>query len=155
MLFLLIGAGLVLVALLLIWQFVFHQANPALKSGEVKIRDAIFSVEVASTTLEQARGLSFRPSLPENQGMLFVFGTSSVQNFWMKDMHFPLDMIWIGGNKIVGFVQNAVPEPDKAIWSLKIYTSPDGVDKVLEVNAGTVLQDNIQVGDLVQIGEAH
>ena len=131
---------------------IFQRANPPLITDQIKIGNIVFNVEIASTSVEKARGLSFRPSLGENQGMLFTFSTGAVQTFWMKDMNFPLDMIWISGNTVVGFAQNAVPQPGVPLWGLTIYSSPDDTDKVLEVNAGTVANDNIKVGDTVQIG---
>ena len=74
----------------------------------------------------------------------------------MKDMNFPLDMIWIGpganGEEVLGFAENAEPQPGATLWGLTIYSSPDGTDKVLEVNAGTVARDSIKVDDAVQIG---
>lgn len=124
--------------------------NPPLAEEQLNIDSAIFNVEIASTSLEQTRGLSFRPSLGANDGMLFIFGAGSVQTFWMKDMNFPLDMIWISGNTVVGSAQN-VPAP-APLWNLPIYSSPGNTDKVLEVNAGTVAKYNIKVGDTVTIG---
>jgi uncharacterized protein len=125
--------------------------NPTLPEESLSIDSATFNVEVASTMLEQARGLSNRPSLGANDGMLFVFASGSTQSFWMKDMNFPLDMIWISGNTVVGFAQNAPAEPNVAFPS-QIFYSPANTDKVLEVNAGTVAKYNIQVGDTVTIG---
>lgn len=130
---------------------IFHRANPPLPTNTVTVNDATFNVEIASTSVEQARGLSYRASLGTNDGMLFIFGSSSIQHFWMKDMNFPLDMIWVSGNTVVGFVQNAEPKPGASLLSLPIYTSPDKTDKVLEVNAGVVARYNIKVGDTIAI----
>jgi uncharacterized membrane protein (UPF0127 family) len=128
--------------------------NPLLAEEQLNIDNATFTVEIASTAIEQTRGLSFRPSLGGNDGMLFIFATGSVQSFWMKDMNFSLDMIWISGNTIVGFSQNVpTPAPGTALWNLPVYASPGNTDKVLEVNAGTVAKYNIKVGDAVTIGE--
>ena len=127
--------------------------NPPLAEEQLNIDSATFTVEIASTALEQTRGLSFRPSLGASDGMLFIFGTGSVQTFWMKDMNFPLDMIWISGNTVAGFAQNVpAPAPGTQIWELPIYPSPPNTDRVLEVNAGTVAKYNIRVGDAVTIG---
>ena len=135
-----------------LWHAVISKTpNPALPAGEITIGKNVFTVEMATTTLEEARGLSFRTSLAEGTGMLFTF-SPSIQNFWMKDMNFSIDIIWIANGKIVGFAQNAKPEPGVPLWELTIYTSPAGVDRVLEVNAGTVAKDNIQVGDPVTFG---
>jgi hypothetical protein len=156
-----------LVAVLGIWHSVFSRPNPALRGTHVTIGSAVFSAEVASTTVEQARGLSGRAGLGQDEGMLFLFSSPGVKNFWMKDMNFPIDMIWIGGGspsqisqgktwegKVLGFVENAEPQPDMPLWSLNIYTSPDGVDTVLEVNAWMVTRDGIKVGDSVTISDA-
>ena len=127
--------------------------NPPLAAEQLNIDSATFNVEIASTTLEQTRGLSFRPSLGASDGMLFIFGTGSVQSFWMKDMNFPLDMIWISGNTVAGFAQNVpAPAPGTRSGNLPVYTSPPNTDKVLEVNAGTVAKYNIKAGDAVTIG---
>ena len=137
----------VLIAGLGIWRLVFSRPNPPLHMTRIAIGNAVFSVEVASTTIEQARGLSGRAGLESNEGMLFPFDSPGIRSFWMKDMNFPIDIIWIGGGKVVGFAENALPQPGVPLWSLKIYSSPGGVDTVLEVNAGTVAKDGIKVGD--------
>lgn len=109
-----------------------------------------FDVEMATTMVEQSCGLSGRTGLGDNEGMLFVFGTPNTQTFWMKDMQFALDMIWISDNKVVGMTQNIPPPaPGTPLWRLNLYGSPPFVDKVLEVNAGAAAKDNIQVGDIV------
>lgn len=127
--------------------------NPPLAEESLNIDTATFNVEIASTAIEQTRGLSFRPSLGAQSGMVFIFGSASVQNFWMKDMNFPLDMIWISGTTVAGFAQDVpAPASGTALWSLPVYSSPANVDKVLEVNAGTVAKYNIKVGDTVTIG---
>ncbi len=146
--------GIILIIVAIVWGVWFFvrtsQANPQLPEQQISIDGHTFTVEMATTMMQQTTGLSFRTSMAADHGMLFVFSASSVQNFWMKDMNFPLDMIWISGNKVVGFAQDAVPQPGDPLWQLKIYSSPDGTDKVLEVVAGTVANDNIKVGDVIQ-----
>ncbi|MDR3582263.1 MAG: DUF192 domain-containing protein [Candidatus Pacebacteria bacterium] len=166
-----------------IWHFLFGTPNPSLPAGRVniapastsaaeasssfsssmpsaeqlRIESATWNIELATTTVAQARGLSYRASLGADDGMLFVFGRPGVQRFWMIGMNFPLDMIWIGddgagGSKVLGFAENApAPASGTQAWSLPIYSSPDGVDKVLEVNAGSVAKYHIKVGDKVTI----
>lgn len=125
--------------------------NPILPEEDLSINNATWTVELATTMVEQARGLSYRSNLAPHAGMLFIFPRASVQNFWMKDMHFPLDIIWIGSDgRVVGFLQDVpAPTPGTAVWNLSVYTSPRGVKEVLEVNAGTVAQYGIKVGDMV------
>ncbi len=139
-----LGAGLYI--------FFFARANPALPADRVRVGPATFTVEIADTMAAQARGLSYRANLADGHGMLFDFGTPGVQSFWMKDMNFPLDMIWIGGGKVLGFEENApAPASGTPLWKLPIYNSPDGTDQVLEVNAGTVAKDGIKAGDAVAV----
>ena len=127
--------------------------NPHLATESLKIRSTTFTVEIASTMLQKNDGLSFRPDLAPGHGMIFLFSSPGVQGFWMKDMNFALDMIWIGNGKVLGFTQNAAPQPGAQPWQLKIYSSPKGTDTVLEVPAGTVASDDIRVGDSVVISE--
>ena len=133
------------------WHIFFSGAvNPPLKQSTLTIGNNSWTVEVASTMREQTLGLSGRDSLGLEDGMFFIFGQPGTQNFWMIGMKFPLDIIWIGGDKVLGFAENdPAPAPGTPTTSLKIYTSPDGTDEVLEVNAGTVAKANIKVGDLV------
>jgi len=149
---LLLGIMFIAAAGVAAYFFVFHKANPPLNKSEVKIGNNVFNVEIASTTIEKARGLSFRERLGDSDGMLFIFNEPAVQSFWMIDMNFSIDMIWIGGGKVLGFAEN-VPAPTSAIsLSSTVRNSPDGTDRVLEVNAGAVAKENIKVGDAVQIG---
>jgi uncharacterized membrane protein (UPF0127 family) len=145
------GIVLVVAAGIATYFFLFQKENPPLRNNTVKIGNAVFNVEIASSSMEKARGLSFRASLGEADGMLFLFSRPAVQNFWMKDMNFPLDMIWIGGNKVIGIAENVEPQPNAPL--LKIYSSPDGTDSVLEVNAGETSKNKIKVGDTVLMGQ--
>jgi hypothetical protein len=143
---------LIVVDVFYVWHFVFSKApNPPLTTGEVSIGENVFTVEIATTSIEEARGLSFRKSLADGTGMLFTFDPG-VQQFWMKDMNFPIDIIWVASGKVAGFVENAQPEPGVSLLNLQRYNSPDGVDRVLEVNAGIVVKDGIKVGDTVNFG---
>ncbi|HVO28848.1 MAG TPA: DUF192 domain-containing protein [Candidatus Paceibacterota bacterium] len=137
-----------------VWWYLalFHGCNPPLPRRTITVGGTMFDVEMATTMVEQSCGLSGRESLADGQGMLFVFGSGSTQNFWMKDMNFALDMVWISGNQVAGFAQDVPPPaPGTQLWQLKIYTSPPNVDKVLEVPAGTVAKDGLAVGDAVTI----
>ncbi len=105
------------------------------------------NVEIADTAAERVQGLSFHEPLLENEGMLFLFETKEIQGFWMKDMLFPIDIIWIDGDTVVGFQQDA-PLEDPVHT---IYYSPVPVDRVLEVQAGFVAQNGVQVGDVLDV----
>ncbi len=116
-------------------------------AAELKVGGARFKIEIADNSLEQARGLSGRESLAEDAGMLFVFGEKSARSFWMAGMQFPLDIIWISGDRVVGISKNLPPATAE---NVQIYNSPEPVDRVLEINAGLADQLGINVGDLVE-----
>ncbi len=124
---------------------------PQLPTTTAVIGGQTFTLDVATTTTEQNRGLGGRTSLGERNGMLFMFNIPSIQLFWMKDMEFPLDLIWMRGNKIIGFEENmTVPTSSNAL-NLPIYISPGLVDGVIEINSGQVAQLGLRVGDAIQI----
>lgn len=111
----------------------------------IVVGDTPYSVEIASTVEEKARGLMDRESLPENAGMWFVFDKPVQDDFWMKDTLIPLDMIFVGENmKVVDIHENAVPQKLDAISSSEPYMY------VLEVNGGQVAAHGIKVGDTVE-----
>ncbi|OGZ33897.1 MAG: hypothetical protein A2Y98_03465 [Candidatus Portnoybacteria bacterium RBG_19FT_COMBO_36_7] len=110
------------------------------------INDVKILVEVADTAQKQVQGLSGRSSLPENQGMLFIFDRPDHYSFWMKEMNFTLDFIWISGRQIVQINENIQPQDYQPPKTL---TPNEKVDMVLEVNAGLVQKMNIKVGDKI------
>lgn len=105
---------------------------------------AMINVEVADTPAEREKGLSGRQSLTEGSGMLFVFTAADNYSFWMKDMNFGLDFIWIKGNIVMDITENVMPVYGK---SPNVFKPSEKVDKVLEVNAGTAARLGIKVGD--------
>ena len=64
-----------------------------------------FSVDVADTVYTQAKGLSNRQSLGYNEGMLFIFKDVDIHGFWMKDMLFPIDIIWMDENLKINHIE--------------------------------------------------
>lgn len=71
----------------------------------------VLKTQVADTFRSRQTGLSNHTSLSKNQAMLFIFNTSDIQPFWMKDMDFPIDIFWLNENKEIVFIQkNASPE---------------------------------------------
>lgn len=148
-----IAAALIIIVAAVVGYVFFGFGKPQVtKKASVKIRNQEFKVEIADTTYLRSQGLSGREFLPEDAGMLFIFGSSTVQTFWMKGMKFPLDIIWIRDNRIAGIEKNVPPEPGTPTFGLKLYNSPGPVDKVLEVNAGVANKYGFEVGDLVEAG---
>ena len=128
-------------------------SNQAQNSKEVIIGDNKITVEIADTENTRFKGLSGKDKIDENTGMLFVFdGSAAIRTFWMKDMKFPLDFIWINDNKIIQIDKGIqIPQANTPDANLPTYTSKEPVNYVLEVNAGYTDKNNIKVGDSVQI----
>lgn len=121
----------------------------ASKKIKVTVGGAEFVASVADNVMSRTQGLSGRERLGADEALLFIFGSPSILEFWMKDMNFPIDIIWINEGRVVGFAENAQPEPGVALWNLKRYSSFEPADVVLEVNAGVVGEKGIKVGDEV------
>ena len=86
-------------------------SNFSLEKKNITINDQIISVDVASTPGQQEQGLSGRKSLEKNTGMLFVFPKPGSVGFWMKDMNFSIDMVWLDNTgKVVTIKEHATPE---------------------------------------------
>lgn len=128
--------------------FLVERHVPAVQAV-VRVGEHEFRVEIADTPDREARGLSGRASLGEDEGMFFIFAVPGTYGFWMKEMNFPIDIIWIAGGRVAGFVEQAQPEPGKPLPELAVYYPPEDVDRVLEVNAGTVARYGIKAGDAV------
>ncbi|MBI5793888.1 DUF192 domain-containing protein [Candidatus Uhrbacteria bacterium] len=143
---------LCLVGLVTIWfseirTFVSSQSVERRASSVELSNGMTVVVEIADTQQERVQGLSGHAPLADSQGMLFLFETKEIQGFWMKDMLFPIDIIWIDGDTVVGFQQDAQPEtPAKTI-----FYSPEPVDRVLEVSAGFVARNEVRVGDVLDV----
>lgn len=117
-----------------------------LRPQTVTVGNVSLIVDRVSSPAAVARGLSGRVSLADKEGMLFVFPKPAVYRFWMKEMCFPIDIIWIGADKkVVGFSENLAPESYP-----EAFAPPGPVRYVLEVNAGWVRKHGIMVGaDLI------
>lgn len=131
------------VAFIILIIFLIFYLEP--KTIEIKIADETFSAEVADNDLMRSRGLMYRAA---PSPMLFIFSDSSVKSFWMKNVKFPLDIIWIDADKkILGWDRMLPCESEPC----KIYNSPGQIKYVLEVEAGFAEKNKIKVGSAVEI----
>jgi len=113
----------------------------------VTINQTTINVELAQTLKEKIQGLSGRDILDENQGMLFIYDVQDLYSFWMKDMKFPLDIIWIDKDyTIIDLHTNVLPGSFPQRFQPK-----NPAQYILEVNAGFCEKHNITVGDIVSI----
>lgn len=149
--------GLFILLLLVVGVIVFSQNY--LKNGgslffgkttTAIINDKKINLIVAKSAKEKEIGLSEKTSLPQDQGMIFPFDKPSLDySFWMKNMKFPIDIIFINKNKVVTLYPNA-KTPESA-QSPIVYKPTEPADKVLEINAGLSKKYNIKVGSEVKI----
>lgn len=151
-LFITISAGLITsFVLVLVWLWPVNN-NPAIISTsnlkQLSIGNASLLVEVADEPVEMFRGLSDRVSMPQNQGMMFVFEKSDQHRFWMKGMLFPLDFIWIEDGKVVELSNNILPPSRSNGEVINVYPKVF-VDRVIEVNAGWTKANHVKIGDIV------
>jgi uncharacterized membrane protein (UPF0127 family) len=108
-------------------------------------------VEVANTKGSRELGLSGREKMGDDEGMLFIFDEPGRYGFWMKDMKFALDIIWINQNGIVVNIERDVsPETYK---EKKTYINQADASYVLEVNAGMAEKFGLYLGSKVKITE--
>lgn len=102
---------------------------------------------VADEEETRVRGLGGFSSIRENQGMLFVFDDIGKHGFWMKDMNFPIDIMWMDEYyKIIYIEENVKPESYPKIYGANVDSK-----YVLEVNAGFVEENDVVRGDILQV----
>jgi len=122
-----------------------EEIQPIQNVGYVKLGGISIAVELALTPESQAQGLSGRDRLGENEGMLFVFDRPDKYSFWMKDMNFPIDIIWIGEDlQIIYIKKNATPESFP-----EAFTPNTKAKYILEVISGFSENNNLREGDRV------
>lgn len=140
----------ILIILLGISVYVWGYMQPIrYPTGIIRVGNTQVVVEVANTDRTRSLGLSNRPFLPEGSGMLFIFDTPAVYEFWMKDMNFPIDIIWIGEDKrIVAIDKNVSPDTYSAVDTV-LFAPPSEVLYVLEVPAGFSEKAAFALGDEV------
>jgi hypothetical protein len=125
--------------------FLVQQSGEEHTVAKITIGDSEIEVELADTQEKRNQGLSEREFLNENGGMFFVFDEVGDHSFWMKDMNFSIDIIWVGEDlKIVDIEENVSPESFP-----HLFFSSMPIKYVLETNVGWAEKNNIQIGDLV------
>ena len=138
--------AIVLIFILVSYHF-FNSQGPSLRKIEyVKLAGVVIKVELAKTPAEQELGLSARQDLAENEGMLFIFAESRQHPFWMKDMKFPIDIIWLNENMSIVYIKkDARPESYP-----KIYSHDKDSKYVLEVVSGFAEKHALKIGDKIE-----
>lgn len=119
--------------------------------GTVTLAGQVVNIQLADDLSKQLAGLEKRQSMAENEGMLFTLAKTYIPEFWMKDMLFPLDIIWIRDGRVVDISSHLGLEPGKSDNDLKRYLPKESVNMVLEINAGWAEKYNLAIGDEVKV----
>jgi uncharacterized protein len=148
--------GRLLLALALALACERSEAPPAAPAGgppppraRVTIGMHVVDAEIADTPARKQRGLSGRPSLGESEGMLFPYDEPALPGFWMPDMHFDIDIVWIRAGRIVDVTADVSKDDPRAI-----HRPREPADLVLELPAGTAERRGFRIGDAVQVERA-
>ncbi len=148
--FLLSFVLVIVVALALFTFIVFFSMRRAQGSDnpvvDVRIGEQVIKAETVRSGTKMYLGLSGRKNLCTDCGMLFIFPDKQIRDFVMRDMEFPLDIIFIADGKIINIAGNVAPENDPVV---NYYTGGEPSDAVLELNASYCQAHSIKVGDTV------
>jgi uncharacterized membrane protein (UPF0127 family) len=120
--------------------------GPYRRDGNVVIGGHVIYVEQAKNSAEFEKGLGGRPCIPSNQGMFFAFNKDDHYPFWMKDMKFPIDIVWItSGHSVAAIEVNEQPStyPDKFVNKIP-------AQYVLELKANLTTQLGLKLGSSVK-----
>lgn len=134
---------IIFIAIIGFFAFLNQKDEPIFQ--KIKIGDAIINAEIADAPAKQTKGLSGRNELGKNNGMLFIYDKPGFHSIWMKNMKFPIDIIWIDENKkIIGTENEVKPESYP-----KSFEPPLPVKYTLETNSGFVKKYGVEIGKIV------
>jgi len=135
---------LVIWAILRFYDFYWPSATVRFPAGqEIKVL-------LADRPSHWQRGLSGRSDLGEYGGMLFIFGEKSRHTMVMREMKFPLDIVWLDSGMVVDIAPGLQPEPGKSEAGLTRYAPRLPATAVLELPAGSVARYGLKIGDRVE-----
>jgi len=126
--------------------FLWHKLNLASRQPVLSIGSAAVKIAVADTPVKRQQGLSGRKSLRPDEGLFFIFNQPGFYPFWMKEMNFSIDIIWLDENKKIVDIDKNIPPQSFP----QLFQSRRPVQYVLEVNAGFANRHQIGIGQQAQ-----
>lgn len=114
----------------------------------VKLGKAHYKLYVADSEPKRMRGLSEVEKMPTDQGMVFIFEEPDTYGFWMKDMNFPLDMIFLRDQQVVDVKENILPSTFP-----QIFYPIAAADAVIELHIGQIQKSGIHIGDSIKVSK--
>lgn len=138
------GAFMALMTVLLI-RFDASRGAPDVPEEEeralVTVGDRTYQAEIADSDDERSLGLAGRDDLGESEGLLFLYeDDETATSFWMKDVPFPIDIVWVGDEEVVGVTRAEADDVSLSDEEKPRYDAPEGVRTVLEVAAGSGIE---------------
>ncbi len=124
-------------------------SNASYQRVNITLNDQVLIADVSATNEQRTKGLTVKDALAENEAMLFVFDDEAKHKFWMKDMKFPIDIIWIGSDKSVVDIENSLQPCNSGLLCSRY--EPDGDSLyVLETVSGFAQKHGIVKGTIVE-----
>ncbi|MDQ3848534.1 MAG: DUF192 domain-containing protein [Thermoproteota archaeon] len=120
-------------------------ADNGFRQANVTVNGLTLIADIPSTNEQMTKGLAVKDRLAENQAMLFVFENEAEHTFWMKDMKFPIDIIWMDTNKTVIHIENNL-QPCSTILLCATYKANGNSLYVLETVGGFAQKYGITKG---------
>ena len=115
------------------------------EKGELVVGGKTFSVEIADNAITLERGLSLHPPIRDDEGMFFIFPKPYNYGFWMKEMLFPLDIVWIDPDFRIIYIEHSLAT---STYPQSFFPNGQAL-YVLEVNAGQMDALGVKIGDTV------
>jgi uncharacterized protein len=142
------GIALILIILVLVG-FSFKR-HSTVEVSKVKIGNAVVNVEVVDSYIGRGKGLMFRERLNKDTGMLFIFPNEKKHPFWMANTLISLDIIWINSDYEIVYINENTPpcgNYEGNTSDCPVYNPDSKAKYVLEVNAGWVKRNKVEVGN--------
>jgi uncharacterized membrane protein (UPF0127 family) len=124
--------------------YVFRKDGTLTFYDSTNVAKTSADIQIADNEFEEELGLMYRKQMDENRGMLFIFPSSQIQTFWMRNTFIPLDMIFVNHDKRIVTIHK-----NTKILSDSTYASSEPAQYVIEVDAGFCDRHNIKVGDKI------
>ncbi len=135
------SAFFVAILVVAIWQV--RASNPDIMS--IKLGELEITADIADNPAEQARGLMYKKSMPKEKGMIFIYKNPQKVSFWMKNTYIPLDIIFVGEDKIIKRISQGKPMDETYIPSGEV------IKYVIEVNQGIANLVGLEVGQKIDL----
>lgn len=141
--------GAVFIVAMIVLQFTKYHWGEA----TIGLKDTSLRVLVAKNAYQQEKGLGGRDGFAPHDGMLFLFDFASRYGFVMRDMKFPIDIVWFNAGVVVDIAPNVLAEPGVPEERLRRYLPRAEANLVLELPAGWAAAHGLQIGDRLELPE--